>query len=179
MKNITKLINKAKDLIAQKKNKVAVGVGGALLAVGGVACGPKPATCNYETDELKKAETELNDAQKEEKRLGDEFNINADSCIHYFGNQMPEGWVKQVCNGLEKDSKEKDTVDAIVSFTYTILPMVEKSNPRYPVVEGMIRTGNKSLDAHPKYLVATGKLSAAKEFAEAMRLKLQECQMSR
>jgi len=111
----------------------------------------KPNTCDYEKDNL-------DDAQAEETRLNNEFTVNADSCIHYYGEQMPAGFSTAAYNNLQNVGTapytKRDSVTVLTYAANDVLPVVPETDSKYPVLKGISRTGGNALTAWDAYLNA-------------------------
>jgi hypothetical protein len=139
-------------LFANTKSKVVASIATLLLFL--AASCEKSKTCDYEAGQLK-------DAQNKEAEFGKSFNANADSCLYFFGNQMPEGFRNNAYANLPENPARKDSVNTITLAADNVLPAIPESNPKYWVLKGISRTGGKALDLYPEYVSAQNSTKTA------------------
>ncbi len=149
-KNNSGIFKEIAFILANKKNKIAREIGFKLLlllapVLMAVSCGQE--NCDFETNAL-------NTAQNNETRINKDFNINADSCINYYGAQMPQAFLNTAYGNLSANAIKADSVTAITGRANDVIPMVPETDPKYPVLQGISRTGGKALDSWDEYLNA-------------------------
>ena len=123
----------------------------------------KPSTCDYEKDNL-------DDAQAEETRLNNEFTVNADSCIHYYGEQMPAAFLDNAYGNLPNVATEPYTKR---DSAYVLKSKADNVPLEYQdeKVKGIIRTGGNALTAWDEY-------SNAQIATQAAQTAYMDCQNS-
>ena len=123
----------------------------------------KESTCDYEKDNLDAAQTE-------ETRINNEFNLNADSCIHYWAPQMPAAFLSTAYGNLQNIATppytKKDSVTTLNNYASAVPAQYQDEK-----VKGIIRTGGKALTAWDACL-------NAQTITQSAQTALTECQNS-
>lgn len=150
--NEDEIMNKMKNLFINNKNNL-IFVSLVLLLLFSASC----RTCKYETANLKVA-------QKKEKDAQDRFNINADSCLYIYGAEMPEKVKYGIyARRLPYGPTKKDSVEVLTVRINEILPLIEKTDPKYEILEAISKSGVKALLLWPEYEKALQGTKTAEE----------------
>lgn len=133
------IMNKFRNCFAGTKNKIGIGVC-TVLVVFSFAC----KTYRYETARLKV----LKDKQEKAEAR---FNIAADSCLYFYGEKMPEGARKKIYASLPGNPSKKDSVELLLVKVNEVLPLVNKGDPKYVILENISKAGVKATLLWPEY----------------------------
>lgn len=125
---------------------------------------PEPVTPPV-TNTCETEQNNLNTAIASENSLNNTFNVNADSCMHYYGEQMPATFVNAAYGDLPYTATEpytkKDSVKVMTNRANNILPNVPETDSKYLVLKGISRTGGNALTAWDSYVGAQTVTQAA------------------
>ena len=129
-----------------------------------------PPTNTCETEQ-----NNLNTAIANENGFNNTFNVNADSCIHYWAPQMPASFVSNAYNNLQNVGTapytKRDSTRVLTEKTNSILPSIPETDPKYLVLKGISRTGGNALTAWDAYL-------SAKNATQVAQMEYTDCQNS-
>lgn len=120
---------------------------------------PEPVTPPV-TNTCETEQNNLNTAIATENGLNNTFNVNADSCIHYYGDQMSATFLNNAYGDLPNVASEpytkKDSV-YVLNVKANNVPAQYQDD----VIKGIIRTGGNALTAWDSYLNAQTATQAA------------------
>ncbi|MCL2749306.1 MAG: hypothetical protein FWE50_04515 [Alphaproteobacteria bacterium] len=132
------------------KRKVALGVGMFLLLFA-TSC-KKSENCALKPEGYK-------DLQNKEAEWLNEFNKNADSCLVFYGNQLPEDYkafMESELSDYPQPPTQRDRVEALIGVSSCNGIRVNGNLicPDAKILDGVRRTGKNALDAWIEYAKA-------------------------
>lgn len=165
-----------KKLLTNSKSNVVRNLGLALLLITTIVMAtsckkddPEP-TVTSPTNTCETEQNNLNNAIASENGLNNTFNVNADSCIHYWAPQMPEAFLNAAYGNLPNIATPpyttKDSVSTLNNYASAVPAQYQDEK-----VKGIIRTSGSALTAWDSYL-------NAQAVTQAAQTALTECQNS-